>query len=617
MSTTILSVSEIRKTVYKATRKDNTGSGQRSNAMLGTWFHECFSRLIGDDEYCGWETVYDDVGGDGEELTKNFTERVYHKIIAPRLQDLTNDSNRPENVEILRFWDATVELNSWLGSIVANVKEEEKTFHSITEEDLSWRVCEPGWNSEVIVNGRADGVFRNPENGKWCVVELKLGKQAPEADLLQACLYYQMLKESQPDDAPGSLVLAGFHPELKVTILKDDEIEPVLSKLKNLIGEISGASGKAGKNSGSKTTEKEREPEASENLPKLGDRILAVLSEYGADCTIEGTPIVGPSFVRFYLSPGNGVRPKKVMGLDQEVQVGMTLKAPPFIHICEGKLVVDIQRPNRDIVYFNSCEGKFPITESTVGSSLVPIGIDLEGTLEFADLSKGENSHILVAGTTGSGKSEWLRAAIGGMVKVNTPATLRFILIDPKRNAFTEMKDSPFLLDSESLVFPGDHDVPAVLEKLIEEMEDRYRQMETCSADDLASLVKKTGKSIPRIVCVCDEYGDLVSGTPSEKREIESRIQRLGAKARAAGIHLILATQSPTREIISGTIKQNMTCKVGLLMSESIESNMIINTPDCKNLLGNGDLLFKDIGEPRRYQGLYMTAEDRNRIFTH
>jgi DNA segregation ATPase FtsK/SpoIIIE-like protein len=222
----------------------------------------------------------------------------------------------------------------------------------------------------------------------------------------------------------------------------------------------------------------------------------------------------------------------------------------------------------------------------------------------FIDLAKPEHCHVLVVGTAGSGKSIWLRAAIASLVETNTPATLQLLLIDPKRNAFTAWRDSPYL--REPLVFPDDTPPLGVLEGLIDEMEDRYRRMAEADVDDLRGLIRCHGRTIPRIICACDEYADLV-GESDERREIEAAIARLGAKARAAGIHLILATQTPRRDIISGTIKANLPTCIGLRVSSSAEAR-IIETPGAELLLGYGDLILKAIGDPRRLQGVLIPA---------
>jgi DNA segregation ATPase FtsK/SpoIIIE-like protein len=142
-------------------------------------------------------------------------------------------------------------------------------------------------------------------------------------------------------------------------------------------------------------------------------------------------------------------------------------------------------------------------------------------------------------------------------------------------------------------------------------MDRRYALFEKSGADDLATYEPK----LPRILVVCDEYADLVAGGGKTQKAIEAAISRLGAKARAAGIHLILATQQPSRQIMRGAIQTNIPCRVGLKTQKAIESQMLLNQPGAEALLGHGDLLFKDIGDPVRLQSPLTTRDERRAIF--
>ena len=144
-------------------------------------------------------------------------------------------------------------------------------------------------------------------------------------------------------------------------------------------------------------------------------------------------------------------------------------------------------------------------------------------------------------------------------------------------------------------VFPDERDVIEVLDDLIEEMEERYRQMHAAKVDDLAELVRRAHRPLPRIVCICDEYADLVSRGRQERKRLKSEFFVLNRK-RASGTHLILATQQPRREIIKAALDSNMPCRVGLKMQKAIESRMLLETTGADKLLGNGDLLFRGIG---------------------
>jgi len=289
------------------------------------------------------------------------------------------------------------------------------------------------------------------------------------------------------------------------------------------------------------------------------------------------------------------------------VQAYLGLTAPPRLSFEGGRIALDLQRPDRQTVHFSEIRAQLPARNELLGNACAPIGVDLNGQLRLADFSQPENAHLLLAGTTGSGKSEWLRSAIAGLLLTNTPATLRLALADPKRSAFQFLRESPFLY---SEIAYDEEQVFELLKSLVAEMEKRYQLMGEHGADTLTELAQKTGQPHPRIFFICDEYAYLMTGDTRTRKRLEELIKKLGFKARAAGIHMILATQQPSRQVVTGTIKANLNAKVGLLTASDIESNMLLDTPEAKSLLGNGDLLFKCIGDPVRLQSPLVTKEE-------
>jgi len=162
-------------------------------------------------------------------------------------------------------------------------------------------------------------------------------------------------------------------------------------------------------------------------------------------------------------------------------------------------------------------------------------------------------------------------------------------------------------------VFPDDQPVAEALNDLADEMDCRYRMFD--GADSFQQVVEKSERPLPRIVCVCDEYRDLINRNRQERKLIEAQICRLGAKARAAGIHLILATQEASRDTIKGPLDANIPARVGLKMGKDMESRMLLSQSGAENLLGHGDLLFRDIGLPRRLQAPLLSEANRAEIF--
>jgi DNA segregation ATPase FtsK/SpoIIIE, S-DNA-T family len=189
------------------------------------------------------------------------------------------------------------------------------------------------------------------------------------------------------------------------------------------------------------------------------------------------------------------------------------------------------------------------------------------------------------------------------------------VLIDPKRNAFNDLKGSAFLLNPSALVYPDEQPAERVLEKLADEMERRYKRLQEAGADTVDRLGYLARVSLPRILCICDEYFDLINRDRESRIKIEAQIFRLGAKARSAGIHLMIATQHPNRQTIKGTLDVNLPARVGLKVSKGIDATVLLNRKGAENLLGNGDLLFKNIGEPVRLQSPLLGIEERRHIF--
>jgi DNA segregation ATPase FtsK/SpoIIIE-like protein len=297
------------------------------------------------------------------------------------------------------------------------------------------------------------------------------------------------------------------------------------------------------------------------------------------------------------------------------VQHRLGLAAPPLLHIADGGVVLDVQRPDRRKVSFDKLRPQLPDPDRRCGGSKVLLGLDLNRKLCFADLAEPEHTHILVAGTTGSGKSEWLRCALAGLLLTNTPETLRLVLIDPKRNTFAAMRGSRFLLPPFDIIYPDERSTADVFSDLGDEMDERYRRMQAAGCDQRDEFVRRADEPMARIVCICDEYLDLINRGRDERRAVERQVFRLGAKARSAGIHLIIATQQPSRQVIKGALDANLPARVGLKMNRDIESQMLLGCRGAENLLGNGDLLFKDIGDPVRLQAPLLSAQEREAIF--
>ena len=609
-----ISVSDVRREIYRAAEFGG-GAGAASTYVLGSLFHGAFRRLLDCDSTCGWVNVLDrDNLNDWERLR----DELYTCIVGPRLRE-DQAALQGSASEVLSMWEATGELCKHVCRLLANSAEQkllrydtasnswrgEEQFSA--EEKLTWMVEDASWTAPVLVSGIADAVWRNPASKKWCILELKLGAGSHETDLAQLCLYHEMLRSGSGDES-GQLTLWHFQPELKYTSFSSEQVEPIKDKLRALIGRVAGvAPGKPA------PARPRLSPGPAER--EMGQRLIKVLEQFGPMVTLDSDPVVGPTFLRFHVMPGEGVPVRKILPLGQDLGVQLRLSKPALIRLEDGMLVIDVQRPDRETLLFSEFRPMLPRPEG--GNPKVLVGVDLGRQPRYADLSS-DCPHILAAGTAGSGKSEWLRMAAASLIDTNTPETLRLMLIDPKRVTFGALEGSPYLLAAEALgggaLLCTPEEAIGGLMRLIDLMEERYREFAERGVTDLDALVRQGISAPPRVVCFCDEYGNLVA-QKKHRDALEYAITQLGAKARAAGIHLILATQDPRAQILSPALKSNLGGRVCLRTTSGTQSRMMLEQNGAESLLGNGDLLFKITGEPVRLQAPLLEDALRHELY--
>jgi hypothetical protein len=606
-----LSIGDVRRAILEQAGHA-PDAGCASTSAAGRIFHEVLAGLMGSQ---GWASALEsDELNDPERLAAY----AYEKLLGPRLT-AAQASLRERGAETLALWQATQSMCEWLCRLLESAAARGAIRYDAkarawagaehlcrSEQPLEWELRDPHWTASVLVSGVADALLHDPASGRWCVLEFKLGQGHAEADLAQACLYHAMLCASGLGSDRGALAVLSFRPEVEERFYSSAQLEQAHERLRALIGRLAGVlpDGPRPTPPAVAATDAHRD---------LGTRLVRALRDYGVAVQWNGEVIAGPTFLRFPVVPDRRLKKKAITDRAGELQMQLNLDEPPFIGLSKGRLVMDVQRPDRQTVPFASVCAQIPRPGKT-GSSSVPLGVDLNGRLECVDLASPNNPHLLVAGTSGSGKTAWLQMAIAGMMTANMPETLRLVLIDPKRTAFNELKGSRFLFGNKGLVYPPEDRAMDTLEALIEEMEERYRRFATAAAGDLPEYASKTGEVLPRIVCICDEYADLISDRAT-KKEVEAAITRLGAKARAAGIHLIIATQYPDHKTVGGALKMNLGGRVCLRTTNHTQSSMIINQSGAERLLGKGDLFFLSIGEPVRLQAPYLSAEERAGIF--
>ncbi|MDF5721569.1 MAG: DNA translocase FtsK [Rhizonema sp. PD37] len=335
------------------------------------------------------------------------------------------------------------------------------------------------------------------------------------------------------------------------------------------------------------------------NADAIAEKLLATLQSFGIGVDYHGCAIA-PSFIRVKLKPHPGVKINTLLKLSADLQVHMELANPPLIAPQAGYVSVDLPRPDRQVAKFEDFVKSqiLPVTAAVK----IAIGVNLEGQLVEADLSDPNSCHFLVGGTTGSGKSEFLRSLLLSLLVRYSPQHLQIALVDPKRVTFPEFEEmkwlySPIVKDGEMAI--------ELMDKLVTQMESRYQRFEKAKCADISTYNQRIHQPLPRIVCIFDEYADFM--TEKEIRTpLEQSIKRLGAMARAAGIHLIVATQRPEAKVVTPIIRSNLPGRVALRTASIADSAIVLGGTETSAayLLGKGDLLYQVGSQLQRLQSL-------------
>jgi S-DNA-T family DNA segregation ATPase FtsK/SpoIIIE len=351
---------------------------------------------------------------------------------------------------------------------------------------------------------------------------------------------------------------------------------------------------------GGPDTHSTRDDQTTPNADAIGEELVATLQSFGIGVDYHGAA-VGPAFIRVKLKPQLGVKVNSLLKLSADLQVQLGLANPPLISPQAGYVSVDLPRPDRQVAKFQDYikSQALPATAPVK----IAIGVNLEGELVEADLSDPNTCHFLVGGTTGSGKSEFLRSLLLSLLVRHSPQHLQIALVDPKRVTFPEFERmqwlySPVVKDSDRAI--------ELMDQLVTQMESRYQRFEQAGCADLSTYNQRSQKPLPRIVCIFDEYADFMAEKET-RTALEQSIKRLGAMARAAGIHLIIATQRPEAGIVTPIIRSNLPGRVALRTASEADSAIILGGKQtaAARLLGKGDLLYLIGAQMHRLQSLF------------
>ena len=358
-------------------------------------------------------------------------------------------------------------------------------------------------------------------------------------------------------------------------------------------------------------------------LHQLAETIEERLAEFGVKAkVVEILP--GPVVTRYEIQPATGVKGAQVINLVRDLSRALSVTSIRVLETIAGKTTMGLEVPNakREIVTLQEVINSPQYMSSKSPLSLA-LGKDISGEVYVADLA--DMPHLLVAGTTGSGKSVQINSMILSILYKSSPDEVRLILIDPKVVELAPFDDLPHLL---APVVTDMNLVPTVLSWCVNEMESRYQLMAQLGVRNLASLNAVIAKGarlpdseedltpLPLLIVMIDELADLMAVAG---KKVEQLVSRLAQKARAAGIHLILATQRPSVDVITGLIKANIPSRIAFQVSSRIDSRTILDQGGAETLLGKGDMLFLPSGSPEliRIHGAFVSDADVRKVTNH
>jgi hypothetical protein len=352
----------------------------------------------------------------------------------------------------------------------------------------------------------------------------------------------------------------------------------------------------------------------AQEVRATGDKIVSTLQSFGIETRIVGANS-GPTVTQYELQPAVGVPVRRILGYQTDLALALAapIRIQPFI---PGKSAIGVEVPNKAAQLVSLKETiESPAFTDRRNKLSVALGADVSGHPVIGDLTR--MPHLLIAGATGSGKSVCINAVLGGFLLQATPAQLKMILIDPKRVELSNFADLPHLLvpvvvEPEAAV--------ASLRWAVKEMEERYKLFASHAARNIVAFNEKAPglgvAPLPYIVIVIDELADLMMVAAGE---IEDLICRIAQLARAVGLHLIVATQRPSADIITGLIKANIPSRVAFAVSSGVDSRVILDEMGAEKLLGRGDMLYLPIdeGKPRRLQGAFVSDRELDTLIGH
>lgn len=358
--------------------------------------------------------------------------------------------------------------------------------------------------------------------------------------------------------------------------------------------------------------EKKQNPADAGDVKHNAQIIKDTLHEFAIDVEMEGANI-GPKVTQYTLRPPSGVKLSRISALETNLALNLAAQALRIEAPIPGQAAVGIEVPNRkaaDVRLYGVLNAKQ--WKSATEPLTFAVGRDIAGEAVVGELNK--MPHLLIAGQTGSGKSVMINALLTSLLYRNSPSEMRVILVDPKQVEMAPYEDIPHLL---APIITAPEKTISALKWAVNEMERRYDLLAEVKVRDIRSYnAKMTEEAMPYIVIVIDELADLMM---IAARDVEALIVRLAQKARAVGIHLVLATQRPSVDVITGLIKANIPARIAFTVASQVDSRTILDQIGAEKLLGQGDMLLltPQMSKPKRIQGAWVTDDEVMRITDH
>ena len=533
------------------------------------------------------------IGMDRENTASVLFAFLYKELILPAIANAPDDSGKEV---ILRTGLGLKEWIAHLSEILSSYPKE-KPFNAplffIAAElpaQASIKIAMPEYHLHFVLNGQMDAVIYDYLQERFYLYEYKTGKQGNYmAAVLQCVFYHELIRQHCGENLNADAVLAFFSPS---ETCKNESAIPVV---KNNLESISAKPQPEEKDS--LPTCEPAEEEANQLITKSVESLQA----YGLTVSPKGY-LIGPRFMQLRIFPEGKTTVNQISNRSEDLRVKMNLAYTPRIITGQGFVAIEVERNEPEVILLS--DQRFSaLAENQDHKCVFPLGVDVNGNVHWADLADSNTAHLLVGGTTGSGKSAFLLSVIQFLQNTHKPEHLRLILIDPKQVTYTRFEQSPYLLKP---VVKSRQLAIEALEMLVAEMDSRYAKFSKHKVSSITEWnASHPDNLMPRWIIIFDEYADYMMDK-SFKDAIESSIERLGFMARAAGIHLIIALQRPDAKTVSSRIKSNLPGRIAFRVASQVESRIILDESGAEELFGKGDMLVKTGPHLERIQAPFL-----------